>query len=109
MTGVGSSRARDYCGFGPIRRSRRLTRRRRHPGAGFQRRNAVALKAAAPSASRISEIAQSVAANGADMLRVVDDWPEVVPIFGDELDAIETYLAPLLDELLRVKPSSTKD
>lgn len=50
-----------------------------------------------------------MAANGADMLRVVDDWPEVVPIFGDELDAIETYLAPLLDELLRVKPSSTKD
>jgi len=40
---------------------------------------------------------------------MVDDWPEVVPIFGDELDAIETYLAPLLDELLSAKPGSTKD
>jgi hypothetical protein len=40
---------------------------------------------------------------------MVDDWPEVVPIFGDELDAIETYLAPLLDELLGAKPGSTKD
>jgi len=95
--------------FESVHRCRRLTRKRRHPGGGFKRRNAVALKAVAPSATQISEIAQSVAATETDILRVVDDWAEVVPIFGDELDAIETYLAPLLDELLGAKPSSTKD
>ena len=42
-------------------------------------------------------------------VRVIDDWPEVAAIFADELDVIETYLAPLLDELLGAKPSSTKD
>ena len=109
MTSAASGGAHGYLAFDPVRRGRRLTRRRQHPGAGFQRRNAVALKAAAPPASRISEIAQSVAATETDILRVVDDWPEAVPIFGDELDVIETYLAPLLDELLGVKPASTKD
>ena len=53
-------------------------------------------------------MAQSVGANSADILRVVDDWPEVVPIFGDELDAIETYLAPLLDELLGAEQARRK-
>jgi hypothetical protein len=109
MTSAASGGAHDYSAFDAVRRGRRLTRGRRHPGAGFQRRNAVALNAAEPPASRISEIAQSATANSADILRVVDDWPEVVPIFGDELDAIETYLAPLLDELLSAKPGSTKD
>lgn len=63
----------------------------------------------APSSHRISTQAPSPTASSTDSLRMVDDWPEVVPIFGDELDAIETYLAPLLDELLGAKPGSTKD
>jgi hypothetical protein len=63
----------------------------------------------APSSHRISAHGSSPAASSTDSLRVVGDWPEVVPIFADELEVIETYLAPLLDELLRAKPSSTKD
>ncbi len=32
--------------------------------------------------------------------RVADNWPDLVPIGSRELDALETFLAPLLDEIL---------
>lgn len=32
---------------------------------------------------------------------VVDDYPEIVPVTQRELDVIESYLGPLLDELLK--------
>jgi hypothetical protein len=31
---------------------------------------------------------------------VVDNWPEAVPVTGDEIDVLETYLGNLLDEIL---------
>jgi hypothetical protein len=33
--------------------------------------------------------------------RVVDDFPAVVPVTQRELDVLETYLGPLLDEMLK--------
>jgi hypothetical protein len=33
--------------------------------------------------------------------RVVDDFPEIMPVTQRELDVIETYLGSLLDDLLR--------
>lgn len=32
--------------------------------------------------------------------RVIDDWPDVVPVARQELDVIETYLRAVLDGLL---------
>lgn len=33
-------------------------------------------------------------------VRVDDDFPEIIPITADELDAIESFLQSLLEELL---------
>ena len=33
--------------------------------------------------------------------KVVDDFPEIMPVMQRELDVIETYLGSLLDDLLR--------
>lgn len=41
-----------------------------------------------------------------DAIRVVDDLPVAIPLTAAELDAIESYLGPLLDPLLHTSPSN---
>ena len=39
-------------------------------------------------------------ANTIESRRVLDDWPDAVPVSGKEVDVIETWFASLLDEAL---------
>jgi hypothetical protein len=45
------------------------------------------------------------AASG-DAIRVADDLPVVIPLTAAELDAVESYLGPLLSSLLDASPSN---
>ncbi len=36
-----------------------------------------------------------------EVLRVTDDWPEIIPITSDEVEAIEAFFRDVLDDLLK--------
>jgi hypothetical protein len=57
---------------------------------------------------RLIAVDQSVR-NAGLAARVVDDFPEAIPVTRHELDVIETYLGALLDEASASAQSGTTD
>ncbi len=71
----------------------------RQPHNGFRRRNGTGPECVARGSDPAS-MTDNCGDVAGEALRVVDDWPAQVPIGADELDVLETFFDPLLDEIL---------
>lgn len=74
-----------------------MTERRSHQTHDGSKRTAVTATAVSPTCAKHREATTALAK---DEWRVVDDWPDTIPVTSAEIEVLENFLGRLLDEII---------